>query len=201
MKPIFRILAILFLCVIVTTENAQKKVWSIGPEIGATFSKFGMDANTNHHATGITGGLFLTYSVINTFGITGNILYAEKGADLGTQEIILKYIEIPLTGRFFLNKEGKFRPNIFLGPTFGFLRGVSSQTGTDDPVKVPDYEKTYNDFDLGATGGLGLNYQILPETRLLFDARYTYGLSDITKAAGQINNETVTLTFEMSFGI
>jgi hypothetical protein len=201
MKSLFKISTILFLCGIVTVANAQKKVWSIGPEIGVTLSKYGMDANTNHHTTGLAGGLFLTYSVINTFGITGKILYAEKGADLGAQEIIMKYIEIPLTGRFFLNKEGKLRPNIFIGPSFGFLRGVSSQTGTSDPVKVADYQQTYNDFDLGVTGGLGLNYQILPETRLLFDARYTYGLSDITKAAGQINNETVTLTFGMSFGI
>jgi hypothetical protein len=179
----------------------QEKVWSIGPEIGVNYSRYGMDADENNHVSGIAGGIFLTYSVVNTFGITGKILYAEKGADWGNREEILKYIEVPLLGRFFLNKEGRFRPNLFLGPSFGFLRSVSTRTGTNDPVRIRDFEHTFNKYDLGATAGLGLNYLILRETRLLLDGRYTYGLADITKRPGQINNETITLTFGLSFGI
>jgi hypothetical protein len=202
MKACLLISAILFF-LIARTENlsAQKKVWSVGPEVGVNFSKYGMDANTNARANGIAGGVFLTYSVINTFAITGKILYSEKGAVIADREEILKYIEIPLTGRFFLNKQGKFRPNFLMGPSFGFLRGVSTRNGTNDPVKVLDYKASYNTYDLGATVGLGLNYLVLSETRLLLDTRYTYGLIDLTKAPGQINNETITVTFGISFGI
>jgi hypothetical protein len=194
----------LALCLLMIADIAygqRKKVWSIGPEIGVNFSKYGMDANYNEHVSGINGGLFLTYSVLNTFGITGKILYSEKGADLGAREEILKYIEVPLIGRFFLNKSGKFRPNLFLGPTFGFLRGVSNKTGTSDPVKLVDYQSTFNTYDIGATAGLGLNYEVIPETRFLIDARYTYGLTDITKRPGQINNEAISVNFGISFGI
>lgn len=195
--------SILLICLLLASGKlvAQTKVWSIGPEIGVNFSKYGMDANSNSHANGITGGIFLTYSVINTFGITGKILYSEKGAVTDDREEILKYIEVPLTGRFFFNKSGKFRPNFFMGPSFGFLRGVSTRIGTNDPVKIRDYKASYNSYDIGATAGLGLNYLILRQTRLLLDARYTYGLTDLTKAPGQINNETVSLTLGMSFGI
>jgi hypothetical protein len=196
--------SIVALCFLLTSDPSycqRKKVWSIGPEIGVNFSKYGMDANYNESVSGITGGLFLTYSVLNTFGITGKILYSEKGADLGAREEILKYIEVPIMGRFFLNKSGKFRPNLFLGPTFGFLRGVSNKTGSSDPVKLVDYQAAFNTYDIGATAGLGLNYEVLRETRFLIDARYTYGLTDITKRPAQINNETISVTFGISFGI
>jgi hypothetical protein len=201
MNKLYRIGGLLAVVLMSAQAYAQEKVWSIGPEIGVNFSKYGMDANENPHVSGLAGGLFLTYSVVNTFGITGKILYSEKGADVGEHDEVLKYIEVPLTGRFFLNKEGRFRPNLFLGPSFGFLRGVTTRTGTGDLVKVPDYESSYNKYDIGATGGLGLNYLILRHTRLLLDARYTYGLSDITTAPSQVNNETFTVTFGISFGI
>jgi outer membrane protein W len=109
-------------------------------------------------------------------------------------------VEIPLVGRFFLNQEGKFRPNLFIGPSFGFLMGATNKTGSSEAVKITDYKSTFNTFDLGLTGGLGLNYEIANETRLLLDARYTYGLSDITKAAGSVNNLPITLTAGVSFG-
>jgi outer membrane protein W len=202
MKSLFtKTFAALSLWLVVNVSLAQEKVWSIGPEIGVNFSKFGMDANDNERITGVSAGIFLTYSVISTFGITGKILYSEKGAAIGAREEILKYIEVPITGRFFLNKEGKFRPNLFFGPSLGFLRSVYTKTGSADPVKVANYSDSYNTYDLGATGGLGLNYMILRETRLLLDARYTYGLTDLTKAPGQINNDAITVTFGLSFGI
>lgn len=202
MKANVFISGILILVVLGTKVSfAQNKVWSIGPEIGVNLSKYGMDANSNTRRTGIAGGIFLTYSVINTFALTGKVLYSEKGAVFGDREEILKYIEIPITGRFFINKRGKFRPNFIMGPSLGFLRGVSTRTGSGDPVKVRDFKDSYNTFDLGATAGLGLNYLVLQHTRLLLDARYTYGLTDLTKAPGQINNEVITITFGVSFGI
>jgi hypothetical protein len=194
-------IGILCCAMLVNVANAQEKVWSIGPEIGANFSKYGMDADANRHNSGIAAGLFVTYSVVNTFGITGKVLYSEKGADLGNREETLKYIEVPIMGRFFLNTDGRFRPNLFLGPTFGFLKGVSNKTGTADPVKMINYDNSYNGYDIGATVGLGLNYLVMRETRLLLDTRYTYGLTDITKAPGQINNKTVNVSFGISFGI
>jgi hypothetical protein len=140
----------------------QNKIWSLGIEAGANFSKFGMEAPENEHRTGLLGGLFVTYSVVNTFGVTGKILYSEKGSKAGSTEQILKYVEVPLIGRFFLNQEGKFRPNIFIGPSFGFLRGAATKVGDNEPTKLRNYNDTYNEFDLGATAGLGLNLLIAP---------------------------------------
>ena len=153
--------------------------------------------------TGAIGGLFLTYSIQNTFGITAKLLYAQKGASFKSIDTkqTLNYIEVPVIGRFFLNKEGTFRPNIFLGPSFGFLTGATNKVGSSNRVDIDNYSSVFNSFDFGLTGGLGFNILISNETYFIIDARYTHGLSDITKAAGVVNNNSFGLTAGISFGL
>jgi outer membrane protein W len=184
------------------TTKAQTKVWSVGPEAGFSFSKYGKDASTNDFKSGAIGGVFLTYSILNTFGITTKLLYSQKGASFESIDTkqTLNYIEVPVIGRFFLNKEGNFRPNIFAGPSFGFLAGATNKVGSNDRVDIESYENIYNGFDFGVTGGLGLNFLISTETYFIIDARYTHGLSDITKDNGNVNNNSFGLTAGLSFG-
>ena len=181
---------------------AQNKVWSIGPEAGVSVSKYGADAGTNDFKSGAIGGLFVTYSIKNTFGITTKFLYSQKGASFKSIDTkqTLNYIEVPVIGRFFLNKEGTFRPNIFVGPSFGFLTGATNKVGSNERVKVDNYQTVFNTFDFGVTGGMGFNILISNETYFIIDARYTHGLSDITKAAGVVNNNSIGLTAGISFG-
>lgn len=181
---------------------AQDKVWSVGPEVGVSLSKYGTDAGTNDFKSGAIGGLFVTYSIRNTFGITTKILYSQKGASFKSSDTkqTLNYIEVPVIGRFFLNKEGTFRPNIFVGPSFGFLTGATNKVGSNERVKIDNYETIYNTFDFGVTGGVGFNFLISNETYFIIDARYTHGLSDITKAPGVVNNNSLGLTAGISFG-
>ncbi len=182
--------------------KAQTKVWSVGPEAGVSLSKYGKDAGTNDYKVGAIGGVFLTYSILNSFGITTKLLYSQKGASFESSDTkqTLNYIEVPLIGRFFLNKEGTFRPNIFVGPSFGFLTGTTNKVGSDKPVAIDSYKNIYNGFDFGVTGGLGLNFLISTETYFIIDARYTHGLSDITIANGNVNNNSFGLTAGISFG-
>lgn len=186
------------------TAKAQtgERVWSIGLEAGPNFAKHGWDLNETNFKTGFLIGGNLTYSIRNTYGFTGKLLYAQKGAELNNTKSTLNYVEIPIVARMFFNKQGPFRPNIFAGPSFGFLTDVKSRTGNGDRVTVDNYKDTFKTFDFGLTGGLGLNYEIAPETRLLLDFRYTYGLSDISKSnASSVNNQVIGITAGVSFGI
>lgn len=182
--------------------QAQTKVWSIGPEAGISISKYGMDANENDSKVGAIGGLFITYSIMNSFGITGKFLFYQKGASTSATntEQTLNYVEVPVLARFFLNKEGSFRPNIFLGPSIGFLTGVSQKVGDNDRERLDSYKDFYNGVDFGITGGVGFNLRIQDETYLILDARYTHGLSDLTVANGEVNNNSFALTAGVSFG-
>jgi len=185
-----------------THAQGGERVWSIGLEAGPNFSKYGWDGSNTDFKTGFILGGNLTYSIQNTYGITGKLLYAQKGAKDGNAKATLNYIEIPVVGRWFFNREGVFRPSVFVGPSFGFLTGVKSKVGNADAIKVDNYTNIYKTFDFGLTGGIGLNYEIAPETRILLDLRYTYGLSDITKSGtSSVNNQVIGITAGFSIGI
>jgi hypothetical protein len=183
--------------------KAQNKVWSIGPEVGVNISKYGNNISNSDFKTGFLGGLFLTYSIENTHAFTAKFLFSQKGtsSSVNNDKQTLNYIEVPVIGRFFFNRDGRFRPNIFVGPSFGFLTGVRNKEGDNEGIKLPNYDKIYNGFDFGITTGLGFNYLIANETRFLIDARYTQGFSDITKASGEVNNKAFGVTAGVSFGL
>ena len=135
-----KIMLVALVSIVVLTMSletkGQTKVWSIGPEAGVSFSKYGRDATSNDFKPGAVAGLFVTYSIINTFGVTAKFLIHQKGASFKSNDTkqTLTYVEIPVIGRYFFNKEGKVRPNIFVGPSFSFLTGVKNKIGSNDPT-------------------------------------------------------------------
>jgi hypothetical protein len=198
--------AVAFVGAVTVSQHAaaqtDDKVWSIGPELGINLAKFGDDASESDFKTGILGGGFITYSIRNTHAFTGKVLFSQKGAKDGDDKQRMDYIEVPVIVRLFFNRDGAFRPNIFAGPSFGFLTGVRSKEGDGDYVKLDNYGDFYNTFDLGVTAGLGFNYECSPGTRILIDARYTHGLTDISKASNSsIINQAIGITAGISFGI
>jgi outer membrane protein W len=202
---LFTISCLALACTLSTRVQAQSgKTWSIGPELGVNFSKAGRDALENDMKTGVLAGFFLTYSVVDNFGITTKFLLSQRGSQTTvngvTSKTTLNYVEIPILARFFLNKSGSFRPNLFVGPSLNYLAGGTTKVGDADAVKIPNYTESLNTIDLGITGGLGLNFAIADETRILLDARYVYGLSDVTKGGSNINNQTISISAGIQFG-
>jgi hypothetical protein len=193
----------LCVCMLPSITKAQtEKVWSFGPELGISISKYGNDGASSEAKPGVVGGLFLTYSIVNTFGITSKLLYYERGAEFSSQNTkqTLQYIEIPVMGRLFLNKEGNVRPNIMFGPSFAFLAGAKNKVG-GDIEKIDSFKNQYNTFDFGLTGGLGCSFRIRNETYFVLDGRYTHGISDISKDNRDINNKSFAVSAGLQFGI
>lgn len=181
--------------------QTKDKVWSIGPEIGVNIAKHGRDLDESNFKPGLLVGGFVTYSIRDTYGFTGKVLFSQKGYEYNNYKETLTYVEIPVVARLFFNREGTFRPNIFAGPSFGFLTGAKGQVGSNDAEQIDNYDNIYNTFDFGVTGGLGLNFEIAREIRFLIDARYTHGLSDIAKSSADVNNNAIGITAGLSFGI
>jgi hypothetical protein len=183
--------------------QASDKTWSIGPELGVNFAKFGNDGDDTDYNTGLVLGGFLTYSIRNTHAFTAKVLFSQKGAKSadGETKSHLNYVEVPVVLRVFFNRDGAVRPNVFVGPSFGFLTGVKGKVGDGDYEDVPNYEDTYDNFDLGLGVGLGLNCRVANEMYFIIDARYTYGLSDIAKASIDVNNQAIAVSAGLSFGL
>jgi hypothetical protein len=204
-KQLVRLPLILVLLVLLSpltsTAQTDEKVWSFGPELGLNISKFGGDASESDFRTGVALGVGLTYSIQNTYGVTTRVLYSQKGAKSGDTKISMKYIEVPIVGRFFLNREGTCRPNLFVGPSFNFLTGVANKAKGEDSVNDDDFRDSFKTFDFGLTGGVGLNWLIADETHLIIDGRYTHGLSDISKADTDVFNRGFTVSAGVTFGL
>lgn len=204
-KQIFTVLVVCFALGSAINSHAQLtgKTWSFGPEVGVNFAKFGRDASDTKSNTGLIAGGFLTYSIQDTYAVTLKVLHSQKGAaDESTDsKLHLNYVEVPLLFRFFLNKEGAIRPNAFVGPSFGFLTGVSGKVGDGDYEDVPNFEDSYNKFDAGIGFGLGINFRVANEMYFIIDTRYTYGFSDISKSPADVNNQALAFSAGLSFGL
>lgn len=187
---------------------AQQR-FSAGPRVGLNMSTFGRDASEYTLRPGVTAGAFLMYSSLNHFGISGDLLYSQMGGKYSQSNTSFKqrvnYLEIPVALRYFLTLSGNFRPNLFFGPSLGIKLNAKRTNYVNDLGTQPDFDNSaqFNNLDLGLIAGFQLNFKGLAERQhFLIDARYRYGLSDITVDPNQnVNNSTITLTLGYSFGV
>lgn len=153
------------------------------------------------------------YSSLNHFGISADVLYSQQGAAFrnpnGTNlnyNQRINYLEIPVALRYFLTLTGNFRPNVYFGPSIGFKLNAKNNL-----VPAPNNENTqsFNAANLGLLAGFQLNWKAFGDRqRFLVDARYTYGLTDITAMPivgglgnQKINNSAITLSLGYGFGV
>ncbi len=208
------LIAVLLLALNLNPAFSQQR-WSIGPRVGANISTLNGDIANNIDTKWLPGwsvGGFIMYSDIRHFGISGDVLYSQKGAKyegrtVTGQQFSLKerinYLEIPILARYFLTLTGKFRPNVFLGPSVAFLLNAKQKDITTDNKTNPDVETSefFRPADLGIVGGVAFNFEVAKGKRVLLDARYTFGIADITLPANTLRNSAVTLNLSYGFGI
>jgi outer membrane protein W len=115
----------------------------------------------------------------------------------------VNYLEVPILARYFLTLSGSFRPNFFIGPSVAFKLNAKTKDHTVGTTEQPERDVTdlYRPADLGLVGGIALNFEVAKGKRVLLDARYTYGLADVTVGAGSVRNSAVTLHLSYGFGI
>jgi hypothetical protein len=165
---------------------------------------------------GWSAGGFIMYSDIRHFGISMDVLYSQKGAGFegvvsggvasGTNYSFkhrINYLEIPVLARYFLTLSGAFRPNFFIGPSVAFKLNAKQKdfVGNGRAQEDFDISDQFRPADLGLVGGIALNFEVAKGKRILMDARYTFGLADISLASPTLRNSAVTLNLSYGFGV
>lgn len=216
-RTLFRAALVSVLVLGFFTSYAQQR-FSAGPRVGMTYSTFAGDAPGYSFRPGVTAGAFLMYSSLNHFGISVDALYAQRGAKYEAtitppfgNPVTTKYrqrvnyLEIPVALRYFLTLNGNFRPNVYFGPSLSFKLNAEQDGKTVQATAFPAVDNTeqFRAVDLGALAGFQLNFPGFgARQRFLIDARYTYGLSDITiDNNARVNNSAFTLTLGYGFGV
>jgi hypothetical protein len=207
-----------------STTYAQQR-FSVGPRVGLNLSTLRGEVTGYKLTPGLTAGAFVMYSSLNHFGISADVLYSQRGGKFsGTDNGIIptefkqriNYLEIPIALRYFLTRSGSFRPNVFFGPSLAIPLSAQRVNQKYNNVSQPnvDNSSTFKNLDLGLLAGFQLNFPGFGERqRFLIDARYTFGLADITvpytpatvvpgaNGTQNIYNSTISVTLGYGFGV
>ncbi|WP_229313249.1 porin family protein [Larkinella terrae] len=203
------VFGMIFLFASASTLLAQQR-WSAGPRIGVNVSSLYGKSSYYGPKVGLIAGGFVSYSSINHFGISADVLYSQRGgkydnpSDRSSHTQFLNYLEIPVVARYYLNLSGNFRPNFFVGPSLGILMAAKRTHSINQGQSYPDSDTKdeFEPLDLGGTAGFQANFKVKDRQRFLIDARYTLGLTNVrTNSSPWLGNSTFSFTLGYSFGV
>jgi hypothetical protein len=147
----------------------------------------GDDAPEASMKMGFGGGIFFNYAFTELFAVQVEGLYMMKGAteDVTEEDLTfeaswnINYIEIPLLLKVNIPTEGKIKPAIFAGPTFGFLMSAEVEVEGE----TVDIKDELESMDIGILGGAEIGYK-MEKGMLFLSASYEIGMMSIAKTEG-----------------
>ncbi|WP_018343769.1 porin family protein [Cytophaga aurantiaca] len=131
----------------------------------------------------------------------GTLAYEGKKMD---ERVSSDFIRIPIRAIYFFNDNShNVRPNISLGPSFGFLTGGKIRNEDDNTIytKTP-VKDAYNSFDFGIQGTIGLSFKLRETLWLSTDIAYYHGLIvQNTYGSNNMMNRNLVLNLGLRIGI
>jgi hypothetical protein len=172
------IVGCLVIFVFLVSSAALADLFSWGVMGGVNFATFtGADKGNVSYRTGFSAGAFVSVSPLKGLKFQPEALISLKGAryefpaPLDDQKINLYYLDIPVLARWYPSLL-PLNLNLIAGPYFAFkLSDKIKQGGSSVDANAET-------FDFGITLGLGVEVK-----RVLFDARYSFGLTDVFDGA------------------
>lgn len=122
-----------------------------------------------------------------------------------TTQIVNNYIRVSLRAIYFFKSADKsIRPNISVGPSFGFLTGgsVHMYDGSDREFSKTPTKDYINAFDIGLQGTLGASFTVAEGIWLSADLAYYQGLMQQNKnGSSNMMNRNLGINLGLRFGI
>lgn len=172
MKKIFALIATAFMAISVSAQS-EAGSFTFMPNVGITYTTATGDA-TADPAIGLTAGVEGMYMVNEKFGAALGINYT--GNNTSTNDVINStyYFNLPLTANYYIT-EG-------LALKAGVALNIHSQTKVDGESDIAGfdfgdiYKSTYFSIPVG------VSYELT--NGLVFDLRYSFGVSDVLDMKG-----------------
>ena len=188
----YRVMTSLFVLLVIAVSLASAQKISGGIKVGMNLANFydvgdEFDGGDLKPKMGFCGGAFIAFGVGRVVVIQPELLYSQKGAKFDVEFMdwkityMFNYLEIPIFIKTVFPVQGKVKPNLFLGPYFGFTitdpQGRVEIDGTIEETDLTDVENT----DFGVVFGSGVDFE-LGKGKIVFDVRYDLGLATLDKA-------------------
>ncbi len=179
MKKLIVAVTILFISSTATSQEID-----LGIKAGANFANIS-DVDDFSSKTGFQAGIFAGLKFTDKVGIQADLLYSQQGAKFDAGEFDLTYVNVPVVLKYYL-VQGL---NIQAGPQFGFI--------VDDNISDV-FGNIYEAEKSDVSGILGAGYDFPFGVRL--DARYNFGLSDVSNDVdGKNKNNVFSVALGYSF--
>jgi len=185
-------------------DEAGKGIIAKGFKAGLVMANLSSDnISENDMKLGFAGGAFITYAFSPQFAIQPEVMYCMKGTKFSMEgaEDDLKYnfdyLVVPIMLKYMIPTEGNVAPNFFAGPEVGFLLSAKAKMGGEEA----DMKDELKSVDFGLGFGAGVDFK-MESTTIMFDARYTLGLSNIADdtEGGDFSVKNTALMFTLGIG-
>jgi len=179
--------------------SAQKNM--LGVHLGASIATLGgSDAGSPNSRTGLNVGASFGVSMSDVLTIQFGGAYAQKGAKESDQGVdvtlAMDYVEFPVLFRFGIPHSGPVGAHFDVGPAVAFnvsCKAKGSSQGVSASVDCDQFGSPIKNFDVGAMGGLGLDFAASPGLNLSLDVRYNLGMTKIAKDGSNVTNRALTI--------
>ena len=144
---------------------------------------------------GLAAGVFETLPLLSWIDLQAEALYTTRGSKVTVGSVTtteeIDYLDVPVLGRV-KKRFGRWTLYAAAGPSTAFKLRARTRTSFSGSTQEIDIGSQVETIDFGASMGGGVEHG-----RLVFDARYTLGISDIDKDktdATTTRNRTVAIT-------
>ena len=165
-------IAAMMVATVAAKAQFEPGTFSFQPKVG--FNLASVTADDTKYKPGFAVGLEGQYQMNNWFGLSAAVMYQQQGTkvkDIDDFKWNIDYVNIPLMAKFYVTKGLSL--NVGLQP--GFM--VKSKFKIADADL--DVKDACNTFDLSVP--LSIAYEL--PMGLAFEARYTYGVTNVGKDA------------------
>jgi outer membrane protein with beta-barrel domain len=154
-----------------------------GAKVGINFATLSFDPEDPEEVTetrtAFTVGALMIFPMNARFAFQPEVLYSSQGAKGESEgidaQIKLDYINIPLLANINLSG-GDYPISLLVGPQLGFRTSAKFKVEEAGTELEEDVKDQIESFDFGLVTGVSATIR-----NFLIDARYTWGLSNISK--------------------
>lgn len=213
------LLSVSLLCASLSMSWAQQT--SIGITGGAGLAWISNSAQDLINKPSWNLGATLVYSSASHWGFGADVKYSREGMDYNSvvplsnipfisnntnleTHVSSDFIRIPLRVIYFFNdNDHNVRPNISVGPSFGFLTGGQIKVLRGDNVfSTAPVSDSFKSFDFGVQGSVGLSFKLAESLWLSTDVAYYQGLLKQNKIGDDnMMNSNLVLNLGLRIGI
>jgi hypothetical protein len=161
---------------------------------------------TNSSRSAFTGGFFMSQRMAPAYAFQQEILVTQKGTQWEESEASLAfnltYVEVTTLGKIIIPTQSAVEPSFFFGPHVGFLTSAEVAFNSPDESTSDDMKDLFSEIEVGLDVGASMEFLLGPSSRLVFEGRYSFGLTNAFKSLAGTeapNDKLQTVSFMAGF--